>query len=117
MYIKNKFGRRPSSSIPKPLPPSRQRAGHRPAHHRVDPAVVFADLLYGMSECKNDFAWACCPFHDDHNPSLCVNLVSGWYRCYSSSCGETGLNIAGFVGRLLALEPREAGRHLEDHYG
>lgn len=85
--------------------------------HQVDPAVVFQDLLPDIKEANNGFAWACCPFHSDRNPSLCVNLVSGWYRCASSSCGATGPNIVGFVGRLLELEYHEARRHLESNYG
>jgi len=29
-----------------------------------------------------------CPFHDDHNPSLSVNLSSGLFHCYA--CGSSG---------------------------
>ena len=83
----------------------------------VDPAVVFNDLLPDLAESNNDFAWACCPFHDDHKPSLSVNLRTGWYRCFSSSCGEAGGNIVGFVSALLALSPADARRHLERTYG
>jgi hypothetical protein len=83
----------------------------------IDPEVVFNDLLPDLKEANNGFAWACCPFHNDNNPSLCVNLISGWYRCASSSCGATGPNIVGFVGRLLALENHEARRYVEAHYG
>jgi CHC2 zinc finger len=91
---------------------------HAPRRHvPIDPRVVYADLLEDLEERNQGFAWACCPFHDDRRPSLCVNLESGWYKCHSSSCGETGSNIVGFVGRLLGLEYAEARRHLETHYG
>ena len=122
MHTKNKLGRRPSTSLgmaPRFAAP-RRGAGGAAQHHafrHIDPAVVYAALLPDLAEGKSGFAWACCPFHDDHNPSLCVNVVSGWYRCHSTSCAATGANIVGFVSRLLAIEPHEALRHLESHYG
>jgi hypothetical protein len=86
-------------------------------HAAFNPAAVLADNLPDLIESKNGFGWACCPFHDDRNPSLCVNVESGWYRCYSSSCGATGSNIVGFVGRLLGYSTAEARSYLESHYG
>lgn len=83
----------------------------------IDTEVVYEDLLPDLAHGSNGFAWACCPFHDDHNPSLCVNVESGWYKCMSSNCGETGSNIVGFVSHLLGLEYAEARRYLEQHYG
>lgn len=83
----------------------------------IDPEVVYEDLLPDLAHGSKGFAWACCPFHDDNNPSLCVNVESGWYKCMSSNCGKTGSNIVGFVSHLLGLEYAEARRHLEQHYG
>jgi len=83
----------------------------------IDPGPVFNDLLPDLKENSDDFAWACCPFHYDNNPSLCVNLASGWYKCHSTSCGATGNNIVSFVGTLLACDFREARQYLEEHYG
>ena len=83
----------------------------------IDPCVVFEDLLHDLAHGNNGFAWACCVFHDDNNPSLCVNLESGWYKCMSSNCGATGSNIVGFVSRLLGYEYAEARDYLEHHYG
>lgn len=83
----------------------------------IDPEVVYDDLLPDLAPGNNGFAWACCPFHDDHNPSFCVNVESGWYKCMSSSCGATGMNIVGFVGALLGYEYAEARHYLEEHYG
>lgn len=92
----------------------------RPKVARTDlpaPAQVFEDILPDLRESKNGFAWACCPFHDDHHPSLCLNLESGWYRCHAAHCGATGSNIVGFVGALFALDCREAREYLEERYG
>ena len=83
----------------------------------IDPCVVFEDLLLDLAHGNNGFAWACCVFHDDNNPSLCVNVESGWYKCMSSNCGATGSNIVGFVSRLLGYEYAEARDYLEQHYG
>lgn len=81
-----------------------------------EPALVFDDLLPDLHEYSNGFGWACCPFHDDHNPSLSVNLETGWYKCHSSSCGAHGSNIVSFVSAYLGLEYREAREYLEEHY-
>ncbi|NCU65795.1 hypothetical protein GWK50_08085 [Acidovorax sp. 210-6] len=90
----------------------------KPQHRELpEPALVFDDLLPDLREYSNGFGWACCPFHDDHNPSLCVNLETGWYKCHSSSCGAHGSNIVSFVGAHLGLEYREAREYLEEHYG
>ena len=83
----------------------------------IDPNVVYEDLLPDLAHGNNGFAWACCPFHDDNNPSLCVNVESGWYKCMSSNCGETGSNIVSFVGRLLGYEYAESRHYLEQNYG
>lgn len=93
--------------------PARSASSHAP----IDPEVVYEDLLPDLAHGNKGFAWACCPFHDDHNPSLCVNVESGWYKCMSSNCGQTGSNIVGFVSQLLELDYAEARRHLEQHYG
>lgn len=97
----------------------RRGARHYAPQHRepIDPGAAYFDLLEDLVKRNSGFAWACCPFHDDGNPSLCVNLETGWFRCFSSNCGETGSNIVAFVGRLLELEYVEARRYLESHYG
>lgn len=113
-YVKRTYRR------PMPSAPAQHRLKSRVAsriHGTVDPATVYADLLPDLAHRSKGFAWARCPFHDDNNPSLCVNVESGWYQCKSSSCGETGSNIVGFVSRLLGYEYAEARRYLEQHYG
>lgn len=95
----------------KPLAASRARFA------QVDPAIVFNDVLPDLTESNDGFAWACCPFHDDNRPSFSVNLHTGWYRCFSTSCGEHGSNIVSFVGALLGFEPAEARSYLGAHYG
>ena len=83
----------------------------------IDPSAVYEDLLPDLAQGNNGFAWACCVFHDDNNPSLCVNVESGWYKCMSSNCGATGSSIVGFVSHLLECDYVEARNYLEQHYG
>jgi len=49
----------------------------------------------------------CCPFHDDHDPSLRVTPVKGLWRCMSSACGATG-NVIQFVQRFDGVSFRHA---------
>ena len=114
---------RPTKSRPQPWLAARYRSAPKRknfssrSHTTFNPAAVYGDLLLDLREGSNGFAWACCPFHDDHNPSFCVNLESGWYKCRSSSCGQTGSSIVSFVSDLLAMEKSEALQYLEAHYG
>ena len=75
--------------------------------------AFYASEVADFSERDNDWAWGCCPFHDDHNPSFCMNLRTGWYQCKASHCGETGRNIVSFVGARDGLSAADAVRFLE----
>src|SRR3990167_4321870 len=48
-------------------------------YHSIIPSLK----VNGKSE-----AMGLCPFHDDHNPSLSLNLTSGLYRCFA--CDNKG---------------------------
>lgn len=106
-----------SSRTPSSYSGINKRPNAKSSRIEIDPSVVFEDILPDLAHGSNGFAWACCLFHDDHNPSLCVNVESGWYKCMSSNCGATGSNIVGFVSRLLEYEYAEARDYLERHYG
>lgn len=80
-------------------------------------AHVFADNVAQFKESGDDWAWGCCPFHSDRNPSFCMNLATGSYRCLSGHCGTHGPNIVSFVCALFEFEKREALEYLENHYG
>ena len=77
------------------------------------PADFYSDQIAAFNESDNDWAWGCCPFHDDHNPSLCMNLRTGWYACKSSNCGATGKSIVSFVSERDGLSVADAIRFLE----
>jgi len=55
-------------------------------------AGVFKELIpqlfpQGQASGENQLV-VCCPFHDDKNPSLSVNIKAGMFNCFS--CGEKG---------------------------
>ena len=54
--------------------------------------------LYGIEVNRNGMA--CCPFHDDHTPSMKVN--EDYFYCFG--CGATG-DVIDFTARLYDLSP------------
>ena len=55
---------------------------------------------------------ACCPFHDDKNPSLRLN--EEYFYCFG--CGATG-DVIDFTARLYNLSPKEAAEKLAQDFG
>lgn len=49
---------------------------------------VVRQLFPDARATREDQVIVCCPFHDDSNPSLSINAVSGLYNCFS--CGAKG---------------------------
>lgn len=78
------------------------------------PADFYSAEIEGLREYNDNWAWGCCPFHPDSNPSFTVNLESGTFRCMSSSCGVKGSGIVSFVCQLHGLNVRQALAFLED---
>lgn len=78
------------------------------------PADFYNAEIEGLREYKDGWAWGCCPFHPDGNPSFTMNLESGAFRCMSSSCGVKGGGIVSFVSQLHGFDLREAINYLED---
>lgn len=70
-----------------------------------DPARYYRRELPNL---KTRGAWgsACCPFHDDRNPSFAVNLASGFYRCHA--CNETGRDVLSFQMARYGQDFRQA---------
>ena len=66
--------------------------------------------LYGIEVNRNGMA--CCPFHDDHTPSMKVN--EDYFYCFG--CGATG-DVIDFTARLYDLSPREAAEKLAQDFG
>ena len=66
--------------------------------------------LYGIEVGRNGMA--CCPFHDDKNPSLKLN--EDYFYCFG--CGATG-DVIDFTARLYDLTRREATEKLAHDIG
>lgn len=73
-----------------------------------DPASYYGQHVAKLGR-PNASGWAqgLCPFHDDHDPSLSVNLADarGHFRCFV--CGERG-DIVTFHRKRTGLDFREA---------
>ena len=55
---------------------------------------------------------ACCPFHDDKNPSMKLN--EEYFYCFG--CGATG-DVIDLTSRLYNLSPKEAAEKLAQDFG
>ncbi len=69
-----------------------------------------AAQMYGIE--VNRSGMACCPFHDDKNPSMKLN--EEYFYCFG--CGATG-DVINFAVRLYNLSPREAAEKLAQDFG
>ena len=69
-----------------------------------------AAQMYGIE--VNRSGMACCPFHDDKNPSLRLN--EEYFYCFG--CGATG-DVIDFTARLYDLSPKEAAEKLAQDFG
>lgn len=57
-----------------------------------------------------------CIFHEDHNPSMGVNIEEGLYKCYVPNCGAAG-DFISFFQRKRSLTFPEAVRELALYVG
>ena len=68
-----------------------------------------AAVNYGIHVGRNGMA--CCPFHDDKNPSMKLDFR---YHCFG--CGEDG-DVIDFVGKLYGLTPKQAAEKIAADFG
>ena len=69
-----------------------------------------AAAFYGIEVKRNGMA--CCPFHDDKNPSMKLN--EEYFYCFG--CGATG-DVIDFTANLFDLSPKEAAEKLAQDFG
>ena len=72
--------------------------------------VPLAAERYGLK--ANHAGMVCCPFHDDHTPSLKLN--EDYFYCFG--CGAGG-DVVSLVARLFDLRPYEAASKLAVDFG
>ena len=68
-----------------------------------------AAAFYGIEVKRNGMA--CCPFHEDKNPSMKVDQR---FHCFG--CGEDG-DVIDFIAKLFDLSPKEAAEKLAQDFG
>ena len=68
-----------------------------------------AAAFYGIEVKRNGMA--CCPFHEDKNPSMKVDQR---FHCFG--CGEDG-DVIDFTAKLFDLSPKEAAEKLAQDFG
>ena len=68
-----------------------------------------AAAFYGIEVKRNGMA--CCPFHDDKNPSMKVDQR---FHCFG--CGADG-DVIDFTAKLFNLSPKEATEKLAQDFG
>lgn len=78
------------------------------------PAFYRRELERLSGPAENGEAKALCPFHDDKNPSLSVNLKSGAYHCHA--CGAKG-DVFNFLQARYALTFPQAVQKLAEFAG
>ena len=66
--------------------------------------------MYGIEVRRNGMA--CCPFHDDKNPSMKLN--EDYFYCFG--CGATG-DVIDLTARFYNLSPKEAAEKLAQDFG
>jgi DNA primase len=72
---------------------------------RLDKKAFYEALGISLKPTSNGEAMGLCPFHDDHNPSLSVNIKSGLWNCLA---GCDGGDIFKFYMRLKGVDFKTA---------
>lgn len=73
--------------------------------------VIETYNLDGFTRTNSHSAKACCPFHDDNNPSMSIDDNRGLYKCFA--CGAGG-DVFNFIREYDYIENRRSG---EDKMG
>jgi len=71
----------------------------------------YLSALEGFSPSGGDNALILCPFHEETNPSLWVNVKTGLFKCLSGSCGQVG-NFTKLYAALEGITYNEAQEKL-----
>ena len=89
-------------------PKGRPRIDWKDERERIDLAAVATRLLGPASGRRGQGGrklWWNCPFHEDKNPSFCIEPGKAWWKCFG--CGESG-DAATLVMRLESKSFPEA---------
>ncbi len=81
---------------------------------KLDKSKFYQGLVPSLKINGKSEALGLCPFHDDHNPSLSVNIESGLFRCFS--CDAKG-DVFAFYERFKDVDFPTALREMGEMAG
>ncbi len=86
-------------------------AGKQQFHRELlpEPLDFYTRHLHALIG-NGKWAMALCPFHEDHNPSLSVNVETGSYRCFA--CKTNGGGVVDFYMQLHGVDFKTAAKAL-----
>jgi DNA primase len=85
-----------------------------PSKRQIQPEVFYSKEFSKMKR-RGEWATVLCPFHDDHEASLSVNLKEGHFKCFA--CGAKGGDVVDFVKKRYGLGFKDACKKLGVSHG
>lgn len=82
--------------------------------NRLDKSKFYQEHIPSLQINGKPEALGLCPFHDDHNPSLSVNVEAGLYHC--PVCGAGG-DIFTFYQKIMGVDFPAALREVGEMAG
>ena len=73
--------------------------------------VEYYSKYFSNISTNREWAKVLCPFHDDHKPSLSINLQKGYFKCHS--CDAKGGGIVKFHMMKYGLSFQDTVDQLE----
>ena len=78
---------------------------------RTDKRSFYKFFIPSLKENGKVQAIGLCPFHDDHHPSLSVNLDNGYFNCFA--CKEKG-DIFTFYQKIKGVDFKTALKEIAE---
>src|SRR3989339_708947 len=69
--------------------------------NKLDKSKFYQELIPSLKVNGKSEALGLCPFHDDHNPSMNVNVETGLYHCHACDAGG---DIFSFYMRVKEVD-------------
>jgi DNA primase len=86
------------------------RVMKRFAKERLPEPMRYYEQFFDLNGGGSPWILALCPFHDDRNPSLALNVQSGGFNCFG--CGAKGGDVLDFHRKRFGLSFAEAAKQL-----
>ena len=80
----------------------------------IQPEVFYSKEFPKMKR-RGDWATVLCPFHDDHEASLSINMNEGHFKCFA--CGAKGGDVIAYLMLRYGLGFKEACKRLGVRHG